>query len=241
MIAAPPSFWPRPPASPTPTTPRGRRHGAAVGRRLVRGAPAGGAGTPGDGRGRRGRGGKGQSDADAEVSSRCKALLPQLEKARIEGRIKAFLADGKGRLPGWEAFAELAGDDGAARNLTPTFSAVRPNALEMPDRDLVRARAEFAKRCAGMRLRVVRRAGMRPLWPKSSPCSSSGATRASGRTRRPGESSSTASTPSRLARRWSRRCGPTRGRGNSSPRCSRAAGAAPGGADVAARPGAGAA
>ena len=98
---------------------------------------------------------KGQSDADAEVSSRCKALLPQLEKARIEGRIKAFLADGKGRLPGWEAFAKLAGDDGAARKSYAALFRRQADALEMPDRDLVRARAEFAKRCAGMRLRVV--------------------------------------------------------------------------------------
>jgi hypothetical protein len=98
---------------------------------------------------------KGQSDADAEVSSRCKAILPQLVKARLEGRIKAFLAGGKASLPGWELFAKLAGGDAAARKQFAELFRSQGDLLESPDRGIVRAKAEFAKRCRALRLRVV--------------------------------------------------------------------------------------
>lgn len=58
---------------------------------------------------------EGQSDADAEVSGRCKALLPRLQKARLETRIKVFLSDDKVVLPGRETFAKLVGGDESAR------------------------------------------------------------------------------------------------------------------------------
>ncbi len=103
---------------------------------------------------------KGQSDADAEVSSRCKTLLPLLEKARFEARLKRFLADTKGQnkvlLPGWEPFAKLAGEDETARRYFADLFRSQSALLESPDRGVTAARAEFVKRCQGLRLRVVR-------------------------------------------------------------------------------------
>jgi hypothetical protein len=102
---------------------------------------------------------KGLTDPDPAVRRECRRLLPRLAGAEREARIRAFLADKRGRrkhdLPGWPRFGKLAGADAAGRRLYVRVLRAEGPLLESARRDPNAASARLTARCVGLRLHLI--------------------------------------------------------------------------------------
>jgi hypothetical protein len=109
----------------------------------------------------------GQEDHDVEIRTRCRRILATVLVLDFENRMKAFIADSEGKqehkLPSWNRFRKLVGEDKVSRELFVEMLRSESNLLEAAEESPKSAGEMFAIACRELQQMVYSGQGQQPM------------------------------------------------------------------------------
>lgn len=109
----------------------------------------------------------GQEDHDVEIRTRCRRILATVLVLDFENRMKAFIADSEGKqehkLPSWNRFRKLVGEDKVSRELFVEMLRSESNLLEAAEESPKSAGEMFAIACRELQQVVYSGRGQQPM------------------------------------------------------------------------------